>query len=120
MASFTECLTIGKIQTQYVKRNATLLDFNNTVENVKRLSTTEPKARQFLSLEKEVVSLSAKLKAENALFVQLLLVQNENIASDSKFGADQLSVNTQCFDSMSVIDDYHGILEDKKIDKIRD
>ena len=117
MASFTECLTIGKIQTQYVKRNATLLDFNNTVENVKRLSTTEPKARQFLSLEKEVVSLSAKLKAENALFVQLLLVQNENIASDSKFGADQLSVNTQCFESLSVTDDYRGILEDKKLIK---
>ena len=115
MASFQECLKNSKINASFIKRNSLVMELTSAVSNVKLLSKEAPKVRQFLTLEKEVDGLMSRLKTENALFTQLLMSQNPDISTESQFTSDQTSIRSHCFTSLQVVDDYRGILEDKKL-----
>ena len=117
MASFQECLKNSKINASYIKRNSLVMELNSAVSNVKLLSKETPKVRQFLALEKEVDGLMSRLKTENALFTQLLMSQNPDISTEGQFTSDQTSIRSHCFTSLQVVDDYRGLLEDKKLVK---
>ena len=62
MSAFADSLSHAKINAAYIRRNSVLLDLQSAVRSVRQLDKDNPKARLFITIEKEVESVIVESK----------------------------------------------------------
>ena len=115
MASYKSCLESKSIKAAFIKRNASVMELNNTVGKFKLLNTTVPNLRQFTYIDKELDAKMEQLITDNHLFVQHILHASQTLSSDTEFTEDQKSIRSTQFAAICAKDEYVAILEDHKL-----
>ena len=101
MSTYKSCLEIKTTKAALIKRNASVMELNNSVGKIKLLSTTNPNLRQFTCIDKELETNLEQLKTDNHLFVQHILHASATLSSDSEFMKDQESIRATKFAALS-------------------
>ena len=121
MSTYKSCLEVKTIKAALIKKNASVMELNNSVGKIKLLSTTNPNLRQFTLVDKELETNLEQLKTDNHLFVQHILHASATLSTDSEFMRDQESIRATQFAALSEKSDFLEILENKNlIPKIAD
>ena len=111
MSTYKSCLEVKTIKAALIKRNASVMELNNSVGKIKLLSTTNPNLRQFTCIDKELEANLEQLKTDNHLFVQHILHASATLSSDTEFTKDQESIRATQFAALSVKNQHLEILE---------
>ena len=115
MASYKSCLESKHIKAAFIKRNASVMELNNTVGKFKLLNKDVPSLRQFTYIDKELDAKMDQLATDNHLFVQHILHASQTLSSDTEFTEDQKSIRSTQFAAISAKDEYVTILEDHNL-----
>ena len=115
MSSYQSCLEVKAIKAAFIKRNASVMELNNTVGKIQLLNTSNPSLRQFTYIDKEFEANMEQLKSDNHLFVQHILHASQNFSSDENFTQDQNSIRATQISAITVKDNYVEILENHNL-----
>ena len=115
MSSYQSCLEVKAIKAAFIKRNASVMELNNTVGKIQLLNTSNPSLRQFTYIDKEFEANMEQLKSDNHLFVQHILHASQNFSSDENFTQDQNSIRATQISAITVKDIYVEILENHNL-----
>ena len=115
MSSYQTCLAIKTIKAAFIKRNASVMELNNTVGKFQLLNTSNPNLRQYTYIDKEFEANMEQLKSDNHFFVQHILHASQDFSSDVEFAEDQKSIRATQFAAISTKDNYVQILENHNL-----
>ena len=115
MSNFQSCLEAKSIKAAFIKRNASVMELNNTVGKIQMLNTSNPSLRQFTYIDKEFEVNMEQLKGDNHLFVQHILHASQNFSSDAEFTEDQKSIRATQIAAINAKDSYLEILENHNL-----
>ena len=115
MAEFTDLIKSGKIPAAYLHRDAILKDISQKVLLIQELDQEKPNSRTFGRLESNANKSLDELKLAIRDLDILLTKENSDISNDKSYIADQITVRTQEFSLINVIEDYIQLLHSKEI-----